>query len=111
VPTPRDELITCYPTRSVVPFDLWRSTLANAVGSIDLAVAHPLFLADAVWDLAALVADKAAAGVRVRIVGPAGTSLVTLGDVFPSLLTVPGVRLAEHCGCTRMWCGRMTTSW
>ncbi|EFH31618.1 predicted protein [Streptomyces pristinaespiralis ATCC 25486] len=50
VPTPRDELITCYPTRSVVPFDLWRSTLATAVGAIDLAVAHPLFLVDAVRD-------------------------------------------------------------
>jgi transcriptional regulator with XRE-family HTH domain len=98
VPTPRDELITCYPTRSVVPLDLWRSVLLNAVGAIDLAVAHPLFLVDAVWDLAALVADKAAAGVRVRIVGPAGTARVTLADVFPSLLTVDGVRLAEHSG-------------
>ncbi|MGW3622741.1 hypothetical protein [Streptomyces sp. NPDC000880] len=98
VPTSRDELVTCYPTRSVVPLELWRSTLAGAVGVIDLAVANPLFLVDAVWDLAALLADKAAAGVRVRLVGPASSSPVTLADVFPSLTSVPGVRLAEHSG-------------
>ncbi|MCC5031871.1 helix-turn-helix domain-containing protein [Streptomyces sp. WAC 00631] len=98
VATPRDELVTCYPTRSVVPLDLWRSLLADAVGSIDMAVANPLFLADAVWDLPGLLADKAAAGVRVRLVGPASGSPATVADVFPSLLSVPGIRLAEHGG-------------
>jgi len=99
VPVPRDEIVTCYPTRGAVPVELWRTTLAGAVGVIDLAVANVLFLADAVWDLPTLLADKAAEGVRVRLATPAeGTARATLDDVFPSLAGVPGVRMVTHRG-------------
>lgn len=99
-PAPRDELVACYPTRGAVPYALWCSTLAGATAVIDLAVANPLFLADAVWDLPALLADKAACGVRVRIITPAQetASIATLTEVFPSLTAVPGLRLATHMG-------------
>lgn len=98
--TAQDEVVACYPMRSTVPFDLWRSTLVSATTVIDLAVANLLFLADAVWDLPALLADKSAAGVRVRIVTPENPvgPVAGLGEVFPSLVSVPGVRLATHAG-------------
>ncbi|MGC9411285.1 helix-turn-helix domain-containing protein [Streptomyces sp. DZ1-3] len=100
MPTAQDEVVACYPMRSTVPYDLWRSTLANATTVIDLAVSSLLFLADAVWDLPTLLADKASAGVRVRIVTPENPAgpVTGLGDVFPSLLTVPGLRLSTHPG-------------
>ncbi|MFC7992709.1 helix-turn-helix domain-containing protein [Streptomyces pilosus] len=99
-PTPQDEVVACYPMRSTVPDGLWRSTLAGATSVIDLAVANLLFLADAVWDLPTLLADKSAAGVRVRIVTPEtpAAPVTGLGDVFPSLLTIPGLRLSTHAG-------------
>jgi transcriptional regulator with XRE-family HTH domain len=96
-PTPRDELVTCYPTRGVVPADLWRSLLLGAVGRIDLAVSNLLWLADAVWDLHTVLADKAAEGVRVRLVVPAaGSAPATLADLFPSFPTAPNLRVIEH---------------
>ncbi|MFJ5918600.1 helix-turn-helix domain-containing protein [Streptomyces ardesiacus] len=100
VPTAQDEVVACYPMRSTVPYGLWRSTLANATTVIDLAVSNLLFLADAVWDLPTLLADKASAGVRVRLVTPENPAgpVTGLGDVFPSLLTVPGLRLSTHPG-------------
>jgi transcriptional regulator with XRE-family HTH domain len=99
-PTAQDEVLACYPMRSTVPFGLWRSTLAGATTVIDLAVANLLFLADVVWDLPALLADKTAAGVRVRIVTPEDPAgpVTGLGDVFPSLLAASGLRLATHPG-------------
>lgn len=99
-PTAQDEVVACYPMRSTVPYGLWRSTLAGATSVIDLAAANLLFLADAVWDLPVLLADKAAAGVRVRIVTPEDPAgpVTGLDDVFPSLLSVPGLRLATHPG-------------
>lgn len=86
--------------RSTVPYGLWRSTLAGATTVIDLAVSHLLFLADAVWDLPTLLADKSSPGVRVRIVTPENPAgpVTGLGDVFPSLLSVPGLRLFTHPG-------------
>ncbi|SEP58516.1 helix-turn-helix domain-containing protein [Streptomyces radiopugnans] len=99
VPVPRDEIVTCYPTRGAVPVELWRTTVLGAVGVIDLAVSNLLFLADAVWDLERVLADKAAAGVRVRLAAPAeGTARATLDDIFPALAAVPGVRVVEHRG-------------
>lgn len=96
-PTPRDELVACYPSRGVVPADSWRLLLESAVGAMDLAVSSLLWLTDTVWDLHTLVAEKASAGVRVRIITPApGTAPATLADVFPGLETIPGVRLVEH---------------
>ncbi|MBW1599109.1 hypothetical protein [Streptomyces sp. JJ38] len=99
-PTPRDELVTCYPSRSVVPAELWRGLVLDAVGMIDIAVANLLFLADAVWDLESLLADKAATGLRVRVVAPSADSgtRATLADIFPGLASVPGVRVVEHPG-------------
>ncbi|WP_406258954.1 helix-turn-helix domain-containing protein [Streptomyces nigra] len=100
MPTAQDEVVACYPMRSTVPYGLWRSTLAGAETVIDLAVSNLLFLADAVWDLPTLLADKASAGVRVRLVTPQHPAgpITGLGDVFPSLLTVPGLRLSTHPG-------------
>ncbi|KUL71695.1 MULTISPECIES: helix-turn-helix domain-containing protein [unclassified Streptomyces] len=99
-PTAQDEVVACYPMRSTVPYGLWRSTVAGAATVIDLAVANLLFLADAVWDLPTLLAEKASAGVRVRIVTPEDPAgpVTGLGDVFPSLLTVPDLRLSTHPG-------------
>ncbi|MGW3635144.1 hypothetical protein ACWD7F_34250 [Streptomyces sp. NPDC005122] len=99
-PTPQDEVVACYPLRSMVPFGLWRATLANAVTVVDLAVANLVFFVDAVWDLPALLADRASAGVRVRIITPAEPAgpITGLADVFPSLSAIPGLRLATHPG-------------
>ncbi|MFI9610857.1 helix-turn-helix domain-containing protein [Streptomyces sp. NPDC052023] len=99
-PSAQDEVVACYPMRSTVPYGLWRSTLAGATTVIDLAVSHLLFLAEAVWDLPTLLADKASVGVRVRLVTPEDPAgpVTGLGDVFPSLLTVPGLRLSTHPG-------------
>ncbi|CAM5389369.1 helix-turn-helix transcriptional regulator [Streptomyces viridochromogenes] len=99
-PTAQDEVVACYPMRSTAPYGLWRTTLAGATTVIDLAVSNLLFLADAVWDLPTLLADKASAGVRIRIVTPEEPAgpVTGLGDVFPSLLTVPGLRLSTHPG-------------
>ncbi|MGX4692912.1 helix-turn-helix domain-containing protein [Streptomyces sp. JNUCC 63] len=99
-PTPQDEVVACYPMRSTVPSGLWRTILAGACTVIDLAIANLLFLTDAVWDLPTLLADKTAAGVRVRIVTPETPDgpVTGIADVFPSLAAVPGLRLATHPG-------------
>ncbi|MFC4513350.1 MULTISPECIES: helix-turn-helix domain-containing protein [Streptomyces] len=99
-PTPQDEVVACYPIRSTVPAALWRDVLANASTVVDLAITHLVFLADAVWDLPALLADKTAAGVRVRIVTPTTPvgPVANLTDLFPTLSEISGLRLVTHPG-------------
>ncbi|SDK82442.1 hypothetical protein [Streptomyces indicus] len=99
-PTPRDELVTCYPMRGAVPHNLWRSLIEAATSTIDLAVSNAMFLADAVWDLPRLLTQKASAGVRVRIAAAPTDRrhLATLPEVFPSLVGLDGIRLVAHDG-------------
>lgn len=75
-----------------------RTTLLSATSVIDLASANVLFLADAVWDLRKVLAEKVEAGVRVRLAAstPDSIRLATVADVFPSLLEVPGIKVVAH---------------
>lgn len=61
------ELVTLYPTRGAVPWELWETLLSEAEEAIDVLVFAGLFLADTNPGLAGSLADKARSGVRVRI--------------------------------------------
>lgn len=106
---PRDEVVACYVSRGAVPMTLWRDVLAGASAAIDISVACGLFLLDAVPDLIELLAERASAGVRVRIALPDSASFshpslaarsVLAEEAFAPLLRAPGVRLATHDGVT-----------
>ncbi|MFD8697588.1 hypothetical protein [Kitasatospora purpeofusca] len=104
---PRDELLAWYPTRGAVPGGLWSTVLRGATDRIDLALSCGLFLADAVPDLVELLAERAGAGVRVRLALPdptlaptqnEATRLLLVEDLYAPLHQVPGVRLVRHGG-------------
>lgn len=63
----RAEVVQVYPTRGAVPLDLWVSLIANATEEVTLLSYAGLFLLDNNPDVTQLVADRARAGVRVRI--------------------------------------------
>jgi hypothetical protein len=60
------ELIAMYPHRGAVPRDLWRSLFALADQEIGVLVYAGLFLAEDA-ELLRLLADRARAGVRIRL--------------------------------------------
>lgn len=63
----RAELVALYPNRGQVPRDLWRLLAEQAGDAVDVLAYAALFLTDSHPDLPDLLAQKAAAGVRVRI--------------------------------------------
>ncbi len=100
VVAPQAEVVASYASRSTVPMDLWRTVLASASTTLDLAVANLVFLAHVVSDLPALIAGKADAGVRVRIVIPETLTgrAPQIADALLALADLPGVQLAAHAG-------------
>ncbi|MEU6410313.1 XRE family transcriptional regulator [Microbispora sp. NPDC046933] len=60
------EIITVYPHRWAVPWDAWGRLFAQAQNEIGILVYSGLFLADDA-DIVRMLVEKAAAGVRVRI--------------------------------------------
>ncbi len=109
-----DEVRLIYPHRSAVPPDAWRRHFAHARWEVGVLAYSGLFLAeDAV--LQRLLATKANAGVRVRVLlgDPDGTQVGQRGDdegidgamtarirnalvLCRSLATAPGVELRLH---------------
>jgi hypothetical protein len=77
----RAELVALYPNRGQVPRDLWRSLADQAEQAVDVLAYAALFLTDAHPDLPALLAGKAASGVKIRLV---------LGDPNCCAVTVRG---------------------
>ncbi|MFC8199992.1 hypothetical protein ACFUTV_32055 [Streptomyces sp. NPDC057298] len=100
VVAPQAEVVASYTTRCTVPVELWRQVLASASTTLDLAMANLAFLAHVVGDLPALIAQKADAGVRVRIVIPQTVTghAAQVADALLALADRPGVQLATHGG-------------
>ncbi|CAM5700586.1 XRE family transcriptional regulator OS=Streptomyces alboniger OX=132473 GN=CP975_20830 PE=4 SV=1 [Streptomyces alboniger] len=100
VVTPQAEVIASYATRSTVPMELWGQVLASATATLDLAVANLAFIAHVVGDLPGLLADKANAGVRVRIVIPETLTgrAPQIADALLALTDRPRIQLATHAG-------------
>ncbi len=100
VVSPQAEVVASYATRSTVPMDLWRTVIAGVSTTLDLAVANLAFLAHVVGDLPTLIAEKAEAGVRVRIVIPETLSgrASQIADALLALADRPGVQLSTHPG-------------
>ncbi|HZI97617.1 MAG TPA: XRE family transcriptional regulator [Actinomycetales bacterium] len=63
----RAEVLQVYPTRGAVPLDLWVSVIADATREVTLLSYAGLFLLDNNPDITELIAGRAKAGVRVRI--------------------------------------------
>lgn len=61
------EVIRVYPTRGVVPLELWLSLITGATKELGLLAYAGLFLLDNNPDITERIIDRAAAGVRVRI--------------------------------------------
>lgn len=102
-----DEVVACHPSRGAVPPGLWREVMSGAAGMLDVVAGCGLSLLDAVPDLIELLAERAAAGVRVRVALPepdaAGSAVASARaalaeDAFAPLAAVAGVRLAGHGG-------------
>ncbi|MCX3060404.1 hypothetical protein [Streptomyces beihaiensis] len=100
VVAPQAEVVASYTTRSTVPMELWRQVLDSASATLDLAVANLVFLAHVAGDLPALLAEKADAGVRVRIVIPETLTgrAAQIADALAVLADRPGIQLATHSG-------------
>jgi transcriptional regulator with XRE-family HTH domain len=62
-----EEFLDLYPHRGAVPRELWLSLAQGANDSIDILVYAGLFLWDGWPDLPAVLANKAVAGTRVRL--------------------------------------------
>lgn len=64
---PQSEIVRTYSDRASVPRDVWLRMLANATESLDFLVYSGTFLAQTNPRIAASLADRAAAGVRIRL--------------------------------------------
>lgn len=109
------ELVTLYPNRGAVPAETWTSLAENARESIDLLAFAASFMHDALPGFTDLLAERARAGVRVRLLfgDPASQAVAIrgqeegIGDLLASrcalswaylkpLLSVPGVEGRQH---------------
>jgi len=63
----QSEFVALYPSRSVVPPDLWPKLVSECTEAMDILVYAGLFLVDAHIDFAELVEHRATAGCKVRI--------------------------------------------
>ncbi|MFL6143665.1 MAG: hypothetical protein ACJ72N_17620 [Labedaea sp.] len=66
-PSIPQDVVTLYPHRAETPKELWRDLLVGAKGQIDLFANASLFLPEENPEAIAIIKDKAAAGIRVRI--------------------------------------------
>lgn len=109
------ELVALYPSRGAVPSEVWHECVASAREHIDLLAFAGSFLHDVVPDFAALVRERARAGVQVRLLfGDPDSEAVALrgaeegiGDLLSArvrltwsycdpLVATPGVEAREH---------------
>lgn len=109
------ELVALFPNRGGVPVDLWQDLIQSATQSIDMLAFAGSFLHDAIPDFTSLVADRARAGVRVRLLfGDPDSEAVSrrgveegIGDLLAArarltwsycdgLLSTPGVEGRAH---------------
>ncbi|GMA40846.1 XRE family transcriptional regulator [Mobilicoccus caccae] len=109
------ELVTMYPNRGAVPAEEWFRLAREARESIDLLAFAASFLHDGLPGFAELLADRARAGVRVRLLfGDPASAAVALrgeeegiGDLLGSrcalswaylraLLDTPGIEARQH---------------
>ncbi|WP_370085354.1 XRE family transcriptional regulator [Streptacidiphilus sp. MAP12-16] len=74
---PQAEIMSTFPNRACVPRDLWLSLLADAEQHIDVLVFSGTFFAQSNPHVAAMLAERARAGVRVRLCfgDPAGQAV------------------------------------
>lgn len=111
----REELVTLYCHRGAVPRDLWLGLVSQAEESVDLLAYAALFLWDSSPELAALLAEKAREGTRVRLLvgDPHGEAVRRRGEeedigdglaarirlaltYLRELIDTPGVELRFH---------------
>jgi hypothetical protein len=109
-----DELTAVYPHRWAIPRDVWRRLFDSAKQEIDILAYAALWLAEDAG-LLAIIADKAAHGIRVRVLlGDPESNSVTqrgheegIGDAMPAkvrnaitlfgpLVSSPNVELRLH---------------
>lgn len=109
----RAELVEFYPSRSLVPPDVWRTLIDQAQEHLDVLVYAGLFLPE-IQDIGR-IADRATAGCQVRLLlgSPHATAVRTRGDeegfadgiahrillslkYYQAILGAPGVELRLH---------------
>lgn len=99
-----DELTACWPGRATVPHDLWSRLLTEAHRRI--TIMGDFGLPDLVPNLPRLLADKAAAGIPVRVIitdphtatNPADTARAIAAEATYLPLAGHGVTVARHPG-------------
>jgi hypothetical protein len=109
----KQELVAFYPDRGQVPTPMWTTMMRDAKNAIDVKVYAGLFWFDGHPELCSILADRADAGVRVRLAfGDPGSDAValrgreegidmaartklTLGLIEP-LVGHPGVEIRLH---------------
>ncbi len=109
------EFVTLYPNRGAISGDTWTHYLTTSTESIDLLAYAASFLHDAVPDFAETLAERARAGVRLRLLfGDPGSEAIArrgaeegIGELLAArcrltwsycadLLAVPGVEARTH---------------
>lgn len=102
--TGSDELTACWPGRAAVPHDLWSRLFSEATRRI--VIMGDLGLPDLVPHLSRLLVDKAAQGVRVRVIvtdprtatNPIDTARAIEAEAVYLPLTDHGVTVARYPG-------------
>jgi hypothetical protein len=77
----RSELVEFFPRRSLITGDRWQQLLSSPAAFLDVLVYAGLFLPEQTPGLTDLLKERAAAGVRVRLLlgDPASTAVATRG--------------------------------
>lgn len=88
------EVVRIYPSRGSIPSTTWVSLIEGAEQSIDILAFAGSFLHDAVPGFIDLIKDRAAHGVKVRLIfGDPDSSAVTVRGAEEQI----GTSLAERC--------------
>ncbi|WP_407568261.1 XRE family transcriptional regulator [Arsenicicoccus dermatophilus] len=109
------ELVTMFPNRGAVPADQWLSLATSARESVDLLAFAASFLHDSIPGFTDVLAERARAGVRVRLLfgGPTSPAVALRGDeegigdllgsrcaltwkYLQPLMRVPGIEARQH---------------
>ncbi|WP_220454233.1 XRE family transcriptional regulator [Nocardioides immobilis] len=113
--TSKAELMGFYPNRGAVPADLWRRLVDGATERVEILVYAGLFLVDSHPDLPAKLVERAADGLKVRLLygDPDSATVAWRGDeegiganlaarirlsltYMQPVLGIPGVEVRQH---------------
>lgn len=98
------ELVRLYPSRGAVPAELWEQLITSATEAVDVLVYAGTFLHDSIPGFVEALGNRAAAGVRVRVlIGDPESQAVALRGHEEGI----GDSMAARCSLSLRYFGRV----